>query len=87
MAFGMTTPLSFWTNFTIADYYVIAPTALGQYVDTLYLTSTCRAQLGTESLVAYFYSTGDPQFWIYDWSQPGNPWQVMIICRRVIHST
>ena len=28
--------------------------------------------------MAYFYSTGDPQFWIYDWSQPGNPWQVMI---------
>jgi hypothetical protein len=66
-----------WTNFTIADYYIIAPTVLGQPVSFLYLTSTCRAQLGTESLVAYDDTSG-PQFWIYDWSQPSNPWQVLI---------
>ena len=67
-----------WTNFTIADYYVIAPPAIGRTVSWLYLTSTCRAQLGTESLVAYTSSTSGPQFWIYDWSQTNSPWQVMI---------
>ena len=67
-----------WTNFTIADYYVIAPPAIGGTVSWLYLTSTCRAQLGTESLVAYTSSTSGPQFWIFDWSQINSPWQVMI---------
>jgi len=69
-----------WTNSSIADYYVIAPSSLGGNVITLYLTSTCRAQLGTESLVAYNESSGDPQFWIYDWSleeQTGQGWEVM----------
>ena len=67
-----------WTNSTVADYYVICPPHLGQPVSYFYLTSTCRAQLGTESLIAYTGS-GVPQFWIYDWSQAnGTPWQVMI---------
>jgi hypothetical protein len=67
-----------WTNSTVADYYVIAPTYLGQPVSYFYLTSSCRAQLGTESLIAY-QGSGEAQFWIYDWSQTNsNPWQVMI---------
>jgi hypothetical protein len=67
-----------WTNCSIADYYVIAPTFLGGTVSYLYLTSTCRAQLGTESFVAY-YTTSEAQFWIYDWSLlPANPWAVSI---------
>jgi hypothetical protein len=69
-----------WTNCSIADYYVDAPASLGgNVVSNLYLTSTCRAQLGTESLISYQLTIG-PQFWIYDWSQAaaGNPWQVMI---------
>ncbi|MGA9780396.1 MAG: hypothetical protein ACLPRE_08145 [Limisphaerales bacterium] len=67
-----------WTKSTVADYYVIAPTYLGQSVSYFYLTSSCRAQLGTESLIAY-EGTGEAQFWIFDWSQAnGNPWQVMI---------
>lgn len=67
-----------WTNSTVADYYAIAPTYLGQPVSVFYLTSSCRAQLGTESLIAYVGS-GEAQFWIYDWSQAyANRWQVMI---------
>ncbi|HUA39512.1 MAG TPA: hypothetical protein VMA35_14060 [Candidatus Sulfopaludibacter sp.] len=67
-----------WTKSTVADYYVIAPTYLGQPVSYFYLTSSCRAQLGTESLIAY-EGSGDAQFWIYDWSLTNaNPWQVMI---------
>ena len=46
-----------WTNSTIADYYVIVPTVLDGYVSTLYLTSTCRAQLGTESLICRVFSS------------------------------
>jgi len=69
-----------WTNASIADYYIIAPSSLGGYVSDLYLTSTCRAQLGTESLVAYESSSG-PEFWIFDWSQYSAatnplPWEV-----------
>jgi hypothetical protein len=63
-----------WTNSTIADYYVIAPTVLDGYVSSLYLTSTCRAQLGTESLISYF-EQAEASFWVYDWAQ-GNHWQV-----------
>jgi hypothetical protein len=67
-----------WTNSTVADYYVIAPTLPGQNVSDLYLTSTCRAQLGTESLIAYDGSD-EAAFWIYDWAQPAsNRWQVMM---------
>jgi hypothetical protein len=67
-----------WTNSSIADYYVVAPTYLGGNVYTLYLTSTCRAQLGTESLIEYA-NENEAQFWIFDWSQAAtNPWQVMI---------
>jgi hypothetical protein len=67
-----------WTNSSIADYYVVAPTYPGQDVDYLYLTSTCRAQLGTESLVAY-ENEDEAQFWIYDWSLPtNNRWRVFI---------
>jgi hypothetical protein len=67
-----------WTNSTIADYYVVAPTYLGGNVETLYLTSTCRAQLGTESLIEYS-GENEAQFWIYDWSQAAtNPWQVTV---------
>lgn len=67
-----------WASSTVADYYVIAPTYLGQPVSYFYLTSSCRAQLGTESLISYAGS-GEAQFWIFDWSQAnGNPWQVMI---------
>lgn len=67
-----------WTNSSVADYYVVAPTYLGGNVNNLYLTSTCRAQLGTESLIRYEYEDA-LQFWIYDWSQaPDNPWQVSI---------
>jgi hypothetical protein len=67
-----------WTTSTIADYYVIAPSYLNGYVSTLYLTSTCRAQLGTESLI--WYNEEDPAaFWIYDWSQnSANRWQAGI---------
>lgn len=66
-----------WTNSTIADYYVVAPNYLIGYVSYLYLTSTCRAQLGTESLVEYDHNN-EAQFWIYDWAQSGNRWVVMI---------
>jgi hypothetical protein len=67
-----------WTKSTVADYYVIAPTYLGQPVSYFYLTSSCRARLGTESLIAY-EGSGEAQFWIYDWSLTNaNPWQVMI---------
>ncbi len=64
-----------WTTSTIADYYVIAPTVLDGYVSTLYLTSTCRAQMGTESLI--WYNEQDPaSFWVYDWAQnSANRWQ------------
>ncbi len=68
-----------WTNSTIADYYVICPTSLGGNVDYLYLTSTCRAQLGTESLIAYA-GENEAQFWIFDWAEvatnAANPWPV-----------
>ena len=64
-----------WTNSTTADYYVIAPTVLDGYVSTLYLTSTCRAQLGTESLI-WYNAQDQAGFWIYDWSQNStNRWQ------------
>lgn len=67
-----------WTNSTIADYYVVAPNFLGGNVYYLYLTSTCRAQLGTESLIEY-NGANEAQFWIFDWAKyPANPWQVMI---------
>ena len=67
-----------WTNSTTADYYIIAPTYSGGNVSFLYLTSTCRSQLGTESLVA-FSGMNEAGFWIYDWAQPAaNRWQVMI---------
>ncbi len=67
-----------WTNYTIVDFYPIAPSSLGQTVSYLYLTSTCRAKLGTESLIAYEGASG-PQFWIYDWAQPAaDRWQVMM---------
>ncbi len=59
-----------WTNSTIADYYVIVPTFPGQTLTNyLYLTSTCRAQLGTESLIAYAPGPNEAAFWIYDWAQ------------------
>jgi hypothetical protein len=67
-----------WTNSTVADYYVITPTFLGGYVSELYLTSTCRAQLGTESLIAYS-SEDAAVFWVYDWAQPAaTRWQTAI---------
>jgi len=67
-----------WTNCSIADYYVICPGSLDETVSFLYLTSTCRAQLGTESLIAYQGSEG-PQFWIFDWSLSAtDPWQLTI---------
>jgi hypothetical protein len=67
-----------WTNSTVADYYVVTPTVLGGYVSTLYLTSTCRSQLGTESLI-YYGDENEAQFWIFDWSQaPASPWQAGI---------
>ncbi len=68
-----------WTNSTVADYYVVAPRFLGQSVTELYLTSTCRAQLGTESLVEYDSSVNEAAFWVYDWSQPASSrWVVMM---------
>ena len=67
-----------WTNSTVADYYVVTPTFLGGYVSTLYLTSTCRLQLGTESLI-YYGNENEAQFWVFDWSQaPASPWQAGI---------
>jgi len=67
-----------WTNSTVADYYLVAPNSLGQSVSYLYLTSTCRAQLGTESLIAYS-GVNEAAFWIYDWAQAATaPWQVMM---------
>ena len=64
-----------WTNSTIADYYVIVPTFPGQNLTNyLYLTSTCRSQLGTESLIAYTPGPNEAAFWIYDWAQA--QWQV-----------
>jgi hypothetical protein len=70
----------FWTNSTVADYYVIAPTFLGGNVQYLYLTSTCRAPLGTESLVEY-QGNLECLFMVYDWARyPANPnpWVVTI---------
>jgi len=66
-----------WTNSTVADYYVVAPTFPGEYLTNyLYLTSTCRAQLGTESLIAYA-GPNEAAFWIYDWARSEeNRWQV-----------
>ena len=68
-----------WTNSTVADYYVIAPTLPGEVITNyLYLTSTCRAQLGTESLIEY-NGPNEAAFWIYDWAKaPTDPWQVMM---------
>lgn len=67
-----------WTNSTIADYYVVAPTFLNEKVSYLYLTSTCRAQLGTESLVEYS-GPNEAAFWIYDWARDSSSrWQVMM---------
>jgi hypothetical protein len=64
-----------WTNSTILDYYIIAPTTMGGDLDYyLYLTSTCRAQLGTEALVGYF-GQSSAAFWIFDWSLSSNKWQ------------
>ncbi len=59
-----------WTNSTIADYYVITPTILGPDAsDQVYLTSTCRAQKGTESLI-WYDNQNEAAFWIFDWSLP-----------------
>ena len=66
-----------WSNSTVIDFYPITPSNLGQVASTLYLTSTCRAQKGTESLIAY-WSSRSPSFSVYDWSQPNDPWQVQI---------
>jgi hypothetical protein len=67
-----------WTNSTIMDYYIIAPSTMGGNLNYyLYLTSTCRAQLGTEALVSY-YSQNQAGFWVFDWSLPSNQWQVGI---------
>jgi hypothetical protein len=67
-----------WTNCSIADYYVIAPSSLHETISFLYLTSTCRAQLGTESLIAY-QDNEEAQFWIFDWSlSASDPWQTTI---------
>ncbi|HTR41661.1 MAG TPA: hypothetical protein VMH87_08610, partial [Pseudomonadales bacterium] len=70
----------YWTNSTVADYYVVAPTLLGGYVQYLYLTSTCRAPLGTESLVEY-ENNRECFFMVYDWARyPAlpNPWVVVM---------
>jgi autotransporter-associated beta strand protein len=66
-----------WSNSTVIDFYPITPSNLGQVPSTLYLTATCRAQKGTESLIAY-WSSRSPSFAVYDWSQPNDPWQVQI---------
>ena len=66
-----------WSNSTVIDFYPTTPSNLGQVASTLYLTATCRAQKGTESLIAY-WSSSSPSFAVYDWSQPDNPWQVSI---------
>jgi hypothetical protein len=72
-------PALLWTNSTVADYYVITPTFLGQGVSYLYLTATCRSKLGVEALVKYGASVNPAQFWVYDWSRPeSNRWQVTI---------
>ena len=67
-----------WTNSTVADYYVVVPTLLNEKVSYLYLTSTCRAQLGTESLIE-FNGPNEAAFWIYDWAQAAaNRWQLFM---------
>jgi hypothetical protein len=67
-----------WTNSTILDYYIIAPSTMGGNLNYyLYLTSTCRAQLGTEALVSYF-GQNSAGFWVFDWSLSNNQWQVGI---------
>jgi len=65
-----------WTNSTILDYYIIAPSHAGGDMDyLLYLTSTCRSQLGTESLVSY-RGQNEARFWVYDWAvMQGNQFQ------------
>ena len=67
-----------WTNSTVLDYYIVTPsTAGGDLNYYLYLTSTCRAQLGTEALISY-YGQGPAQFWVYDWSMATDRWRVGI---------
>src|ERR1051326_4398258 len=43
-----------WSNSTVMDYYIVAPSTLGGIsANWLYLTTTCRSQLGTEALIGY----------------------------------
>ena len=67
-----------WTNFTVLDYYIITPRVLGaDPSDYAYLTSTCRSQLGTESLI-WYSDQNEASFWIFDWARQGNQWQAGI---------
>lgn len=67
-----------WTNSTVLDYYIISPRTMGGDLSYyLYLTSTCRAQLGTEALISY-YAQNPAGFWVFDWSMTNNQWQVGI---------
>ena len=66
-----------WTNATVLDYYIITPTRVGGDMNYyLYLTSSCRANLGTESFISY-YQQDEATFAVYDWAQ-ASPWQVWI---------
>ena len=68
-----------WTKSTTIDYFIITPSQLGgSSTDWLYLTTTCRAQLGTEALVGY-YQQDEASFMVFDWARPdGQRWQIEI---------
>ena len=68
-----------WSKSTTIDYYILTPSRLGgSSTDWLYLTTTCRAQLGTEALVAY-YQEQEASFMVFDWARPdGDRWQIEI---------
>ena len=68
-----------WANSTFIDYSIITPSRLGgSSTDWLYLTTTCRAQLGTEALVGY-YQQDEARFMVFDWARAASdPWQVSI---------
>jgi len=68
-----------WSNSTFIDYYIITPSQLGgTSTNWLYLTTTCRAQLGTEALVGY-YQQDEAQLMVFDWARTASqPWQIGI---------
>jgi|GEM_PF-4998799 len=70
-----------WSGRTIAEYTILCPTSAGGDLTApnyLYLTSTNRAELGVEALVAYF-GQQPFVFEVYDWARPASErWQTVL---------